>query len=130
VLAAPEDSAIRSAKDLDGKTIATELVRVTRQYFTAQNVNVNVDPEFRWLERGEGEPVVLLHGLMGEMDHWQPALESLGETCRAMAPLLPIFDPLLAVHTSLVEPLPHQITAVYGEMLTRQIDERRLGLAR
>ncbi|MCL6590153.1 MAG: DUF3883 domain-containing protein [Firmicutes bacterium] len=31
-----------------------------------------------------------------------------------------LFDPLLAVHTSLIEPLPHQITAVYGEMLTRQ----------
>jgi superfamily II DNA or RNA helicase len=31
-----------------------------------------------------------------------------------------LFDPLLAVHTSLVEPLPHQITAVYGEMLSRQ----------
>lgn len=31
-----------------------------------------------------------------------------------------LFDSLLAVHTSLVEPLPHQITAVYGEMLTRQ----------
>src|SRR5436305_10101431 len=31
-----------------------------------------------------------------------------------------LFDPLLAVHTSLVEPLPHQITAVYGEMLARQ----------
>src|SRR5258708_18019343 len=28
--------------------------------------------------------------------------------------------PLLAVHSSLVEPLPHQITALYGEMLTRQ----------
>ncbi len=31
-----------------------------------------------------------------------------------------LFDPLLAVHTSLVDPLPHQITAVYGEMLSRQ----------
>lgn len=31
-----------------------------------------------------------------------------------------LFDPYLAVHTSMVEPLPHQITAVYGEMLTRQ----------
>jgi SNF2 family DNA or RNA helicase len=31
-----------------------------------------------------------------------------------------LFDPLLAVHTSLVEPLPHQITAVYEEMLPRQ----------
>ncbi len=31
-----------------------------------------------------------------------------------------LFDPLLAVHTSIVEPLPHQITAVYEEMLPRQ----------
>jgi superfamily II DNA or RNA helicase len=31
-----------------------------------------------------------------------------------------LFDPRLAVHTSDVEPLPHQITAVYGDMLTRQ----------
>jgi SNF2 family DNA or RNA helicase len=31
-----------------------------------------------------------------------------------------LFDPLLAVHSSLVEPLPHQITAVYEAMLPRQ----------
>ncbi len=31
-----------------------------------------------------------------------------------------LFDPLLAVHTSLVLPLPHQITAVYQEMIQRQ----------
>lgn len=31
-----------------------------------------------------------------------------------------LFDPVLAVHTSLVEPLPHQITAVYETMLPRQ----------
>jgi superfamily II DNA or RNA helicase len=31
-----------------------------------------------------------------------------------------LFDPVLAVHISLVEPLPHQITAVYEAMLPRQ----------
>ncbi len=31
-----------------------------------------------------------------------------------------LFDPLLAVHTSILDPLPHQITGVYGEMLPRQ----------
>ena len=30
------------------------------------------------------------------------------------------FDPYLAIHTSRVMPLPHQISAVYGEMLPRQ----------
>ena len=31
-----------------------------------------------------------------------------------------LFDPMMAVHTSDVEPLPHQITAVYESMLPRQ----------
>ncbi len=31
-----------------------------------------------------------------------------------------LFDPLLAVHSSVVDPLPHQITAVYESMLPRQ----------
>ena len=31
-----------------------------------------------------------------------------------------LFDPVLAVHTSIVDPLPHQITAVYEAMLPRQ----------
>ncbi len=31
-----------------------------------------------------------------------------------------LFDPLLAVHTSSLDPLPHQIQAVYEEMLPRQ----------
>jgi ATP phosphoribosyltransferase len=46
VLAAPEDSDIRSPQDLSGKTIATELVRVTRSYFAKHRVPVNV--EFSW----------------------------------------------------------------------------------
>ena len=31
-----------------------------------------------------------------------------------------LFDPVMAVHTSLVDPLPHQITAVYEHLLPRQ----------
>jgi len=46
VLAAPEDSRFRSAKDLEGKIIATELVNVTRNYFDKRGVNVRV--EFSW----------------------------------------------------------------------------------
>jgi hypothetical protein len=53
------------------------------------------------------------------------AFDGDGEQLRLVAearriPLAHLFDPLLAVHTSLVDPLPHQITAVYGEMLPRQ----------
>lgn len=46
VLAAPEDSPFRSPRDLEGKTVATELVRVTEAYFARLGVRVNV--EFSW----------------------------------------------------------------------------------
>jgi ATP phosphoribosyltransferase len=46
VLAAPEDSPFQRAEDLAGKTIATELVEVTRRYFAAKGVEVKV--EFSW----------------------------------------------------------------------------------
>jgi len=46
VLAVPEESAVRSVRDLDGATIATELVNVTRSWFARQGVGVSV--EFSW----------------------------------------------------------------------------------
>lgn len=46
VLAVPEDSRYQQAQDLEGATIATELVRVTQAYFQRLGVNVNV--EFSW----------------------------------------------------------------------------------
>lgn len=46
VLAVPEESKARSAKDLAGGIVATELVNVTRKYFADKNIDVKV--EFSW----------------------------------------------------------------------------------
>ena len=46
VLAVPEESRFRTVEDLEGGTVATELVRVTEAYFAERNMNVNV--EFSW----------------------------------------------------------------------------------
>jgi len=46
VLAVPEDSKVRTVRDLEGATIATELVRVTQSWFARQGVRVHV--EFSW----------------------------------------------------------------------------------
>jgi pimeloyl-ACP methyl ester carboxylesterase len=53
------------------------------------------EPEFRWLERGAGEPVILLHGLMGQMQHWDGVLDHLDPGYRPIALTLPIFSPTL-----------------------------------
>jgi ATP phosphoribosyltransferase len=46
VLAVPEDSPVRSAHDLEGKVIATEIVRLTQQYLARHGVTARV--EFSW----------------------------------------------------------------------------------
>ena len=46
VLAVPEESRYHKPQDLEGATIATELVRATQAYFQQLGVNVNV--EFSW----------------------------------------------------------------------------------
>ena len=56
VLAVPEDSPYRSPRDLEGATIATELVRATQAYFSGLGVNVNV--EFSWGATEVNPPVL------------------------------------------------------------------------
>ncbi len=46
VLAVPEQSAVRSVRDLGGKIIATELVETTKRYLAANGVSAKV--EFSW----------------------------------------------------------------------------------
>src|SRR5580698_10622226 len=46
VLAVPEDSSIRSPKDLEGKRIATEVVHLTKRYLKQHGVKAEV--EFSW----------------------------------------------------------------------------------
>jgi ATP phosphoribosyltransferase len=89
VLAAPEDSAIRSAADLDGKTIATELVRVTRAYFERHGAKVNV--EFSW-GATEVKPPVLADAIV-------EATET-GSTLRANR--LRILDTVMESNTQLI----------------------------
>jgi len=46
VLAVPEDSKIKSIKDLQGKRVATELLNYTKKYFAKRKIKVDV--EFSW----------------------------------------------------------------------------------
>jgi ATP phosphoribosyltransferase len=89
VLAAPEDSTIKAPGDLNGKTIATELVRVTRQYFDRQQIPVNV--EFSW-GATEVKPPVLADAIV-------EATET-GSTLRANR--LRILDTVMESNTQLI----------------------------
>jgi ATP phosphoribosyltransferase len=89
VLAAPEDSRYERPQDFEGGTIATELVRVTQQYFKRLGVNVAV--EFSW-GATEVKPPVLADAIV-------EATET-GSTLRANR--LRIIDTVMESNTQLI----------------------------
>jgi pimeloyl-ACP methyl ester carboxylesterase len=51
---------------------------------------------FSYIEEGEGEVLLLLHGLMGALSNWDKVIEDFRLEYRVIIPILPIYDlPLL-----------------------------------
>jgi pimeloyl-ACP methyl ester carboxylesterase len=51
---------------------------------------------FSYIEEGEGEVLLLLHGLMGALSNWDSVIENFKSEYRVIIPVLPIYDlPLL-----------------------------------
>jgi pimeloyl-ACP methyl ester carboxylesterase len=51
---------------------------------------------FSYIDEGEGEVLLLLHGLMGALSNWDKVIEDFSRGYRVIIPILPIYDlPLL-----------------------------------
>jgi pimeloyl-ACP methyl ester carboxylesterase len=48
--------------------------------------------KFKYIEEGNGEPLVLLHGLFGALSNFQDLLEHFRKTHMVIIPMLPLFD--------------------------------------
>jgi 2-hydroxy-6-oxonona-2,4-dienedioate hydrolase len=60
---------------------------------------VKQDGKFKYLEQGEGEPLVLLHGLFGAMSNFTHLLDFFSPTHKVIVPMLPLYE-LDIFHTS------------------------------
>jgi 2-hydroxy-6-oxonona-2,4-dienedioate hydrolase len=60
---------------------------------------VKQDGKFKFIEVGEGEPLVLLHGLFGALSNFMDLIEHFRKQYRVVVPMLPLFD-LDLLHTS------------------------------
>ena len=64
------------------------------------NYDIKNDGKFRYIEEGEGEPLVLLHGLFGAMSNFMGVIDHFSTRgFKVVVPLLPLFD-LDLLHTS------------------------------
>lgn len=48
--------------------------------------------KFKYVEEGEGEPLILLHGLFGALSNFQDLIGHFSKTHRVIIPMLPLFD--------------------------------------
>ncbi len=55
--------------------------------------------KFRFIEEGEGEPLVLLHGLFGALSNFRDLIEYFKQHYKVVVPMLPLFD-LDLLHTT------------------------------
>lgn len=63
------------------------------------NYEIKQLDKFRFVEEGEGEPLVLLHGLFGALSNFEHLIEYFRRYNKVVVPMLPLFD-LDILHTS------------------------------
>lgn len=56
--------------------------------------------KFKYIEEGEGEPLVLLHGLFGALSNFKDLIDHFRNTHKVIIPLLPLYD-LTILETSI-----------------------------
>lgn len=63
------------------------------------NYEIKQLDKFKFIEEGEGEPLLLLHGLFGALSNFTDLVEYFRRSYKVVVPLLPLFD-LDIFHTS------------------------------
>ena len=57
---------------------------------------IKEEKDFRYVEEGQGEVLLLLHGLMGALSNWEDVVNEFKGQYRVIIPMLPLYDlPLL-----------------------------------
>jgi len=54
--------------------------------------NIRKEANFNYIDEGEGEVLILLHGLFGALSNWKDVLNHLKSNYRVVIPLMPIFE--------------------------------------
>ena len=63
------------------------------------NYEIQKQDKFKFIEVGEGEPLMLLHGLFGALSNFKDLIDHFSQNYKVIVPMLPLFE-LDIFHTS------------------------------
>jgi len=70
---------------------------------------------FSYIDEGEGEVLLLLHGLMGALSNWDAVIRDFSKEYRVVIPILPIYDlPLLTTGVKSLAKYVHRFVTHMG----------------
>lgn len=73
------------------------------------------EKDFNYIEEGEGEVLLLLHGLMGALSNWEDVIEEFKSQYRVIIPVLPIYElPLLTTGVKSLSKYVHKFVKHKG----------------
>ncbi|MGN6180519.1 MAG: alpha/beta fold hydrolase [Mucilaginibacter sp.] len=65
--------------------------------------------EYSYIDEGEGEVLLLLHGLMGALSNWDDVVKEFSKSYRVVIPMLPIYDqPLITTGVKSIAKFVHK----------------------
>lgn len=56
------------------------------------DIQLKEEDKFKYIEQGEGEVMLLLHGLFGALSNWKDVLDHFSKNYRVIIPIIPIFE--------------------------------------
>lgn len=59
---------------------------------TSMNLTVHQEENFHFIDEGQGENLVLLHGLFGALSNWDGVVHRFKDRYRVLIPMLPIYE--------------------------------------
>jgi 2-hydroxy-6-oxonona-2,4-dienedioate hydrolase len=79
------------------------------------NYTIKQHDKFKYLEEGEGEPLMLLHGLFGALSNFKDLIEHFRKNYKVIVPMLPLFE-LDIFHTTVggLEKFVHKFIEARG----------------
>lgn len=60
------------------------------------DLQIKQEGDFQYIDEGEGEVLLLLHGLFGALSNWQGVVDHFSKQYRVVIPLMPIYE--MALH--------------------------------